>query len=359
MINALDAVLDKVKKTVERNTLEGSATFAFKPPQQNVVYIKDKKPVKKSEAQQEELPNTVNVPRCANVIMETKSKGGIYNDGVVESLDDDGPIINVPYFGDAGAIINGQHVKLGTVFTPYFLKLYFSSLILWSEQGRNGNGSFVLKNGVTDILDLMRIKKETYQSGPSGRLVSRYKDKDIKRVKATLLRMMGITIRKFRNEEVGHGDGLIDFDPKKIDEKKLKLMHARLVADQLSANFFQIPKTAMNLPKEDIPYAIGINYMIRSMIVSHCIRGKDIVAPINDWLIACGQNVSIGRKKFNAETYYAKETDGLSRIAAAIDVGNVTSVGDENGIQLKIVPSDNTVCWYQPLIDLASSKQSK
>lgn len=303
----------------------------------------------------EKKVDMVNVANCVNLIMDVRSSGGSYDGGSVESIDDDGQIINVPYFSDAGAIIDKQIVKLGTVFTPYFLKVYFACLVMWSDQKRKINGAFRLTNGIKDILDIMGVKKTAYRTRDDGVVMYKYHNDDVAKLKETLLRMNKITIRKFREKEVGHGDGLIEFSPSEIDDKNIEMMHARLVAGQLATSFFQIPRACIELPKEDIPYVIGISYMIRKKISSYCLKNKPIEAPIDEWLEACGQDVSIGRKKHVAGEYYEMRYQDVVRVSKEIGVGDVTM----DGINLRINPSYQTIRVYHQLIDTVVKNSGK
>ena len=168
-----------------------------------------KQPIGFKTTQDEE--DTVNAAMCTDRVMDARAHGGMYVDGSVESRDDDGPILRVPYFGVNMAIMNGQRVSLGTVFTPYFLRVYFACLVMWSDQKRKINGAFRLRNGIRDILDMMGVKKRSYVSESTGETLYKYRDEDIKCIKETLLRMNKITIRQFREKEVGHGDAMIEF----------------------------------------------------------------------------------------------------------------------------------------------------
>ncbi len=306
-------------------------------------------------AARDEKVDMVNVANCVNLIMDMRANGGTYDNGNVSSVDDDEQIVNVPYFSDAGAIIDKQNVKLGSVFTPYFLKVYFACLVIWSDQKRKINGAFRLRNGIKDILDVMGVNKTPYRTREDGVVLYKHHNDDVVKLRETLLRMNKITIRKFRDKEVGHGDGLIEFYPSEINDKNIEMMHARLVAGQLATSFFQIPRAAIQIGKNDIPYVIGINYMIRSMIVSHCLRSKPIDAHIDDWLTACGQDVSVGRKKHVAGEYYEMRYQDIVRVAKEIGVGDVTM----EGLNLRINPSYQTLRVYHPLIDIAIQNSRK
>lgn len=386
MDNQLDAVLAQVKRTVDANV---SDRYPVHSPDAAKVYKSygrmtpaeiaedNRRRIARGEKQPEPKPakeksekrkapavvgalahKTVNAPDCVNSIMAARSVGGIYTNGVIESIDDDEPIVSVPFFGDAGAVIDGEQCKLGTVFTPYFLKIYFACLIIWSDQGRAPIGKFVLKNGMLDILRLIGAPKDKYTSS-SGKILERYRDRDIKKLRETLEKMRSITIREFRDQAFDHGDALIDLRSASLDGKNLIMMHARLVSSSLQSSFFQLPRAAVHLPKEDIPYVIGINYMVRQMIVGNRLRNKSIRAPIDDWLVACGQDVATGRKKGTAAEYYATKSQEIIRVAQAIGAGDVTLSSDDGITNLQLDPTREVVRWYQPLIDIARHKTDR
>lgn len=309
-----------------------------------------KQPIGFKTTQDEE--DTVNAAMCTDRVMDARAHGGMYVDGSVESRDDDGPILRVPYFGDNMAIMNGQRVSLGTVFTPYFLRVYFACLVMWSDQKRKINGAFRLRNGIRDILDMMGVKKRSYVSESTGETLYKYQDNDVKCIKETLLRMNKITIRQFREKEVGHGDAMIEFCPSEIDDKNIEMMHARLVAGQLTNGFFQIPRHCIELPKEDIPYVIGISYMIRKKISSYCLRKKPIEAPIDEWLEACGQDVEMGILKHGSSAYYAARQRDISRVSSAMGVGDIAV----NDSMVRLDPTDQTVRSYDGLIAAVRAK---
>jgi hypothetical protein len=310
-----------------------------------------KQPIGFKTTQDEE--DTVNAAMCTDRVMDARAHGGMYVDGSVESRDDDGPILRVPYFGDNMAIMNGQRVSLGTVFTPYFLRVYFACLVMWSDQKRKINGAFRLRNGIRDILDMMGVKKRSYVSESTGETLSVYRDEDVKCIKETLLRMNKITIRQFREKEVGHGDAMIEFYPSEIDDKNIEMMHARLVAGQLTNGFFQIPRHCIELPKDDIPYVIGISYMIRKKIVAYCLDKKPIEAPINEWLEACGQDVESGVRKYGMRAWCEARHRDIARIAAAMVAGGVTV----EGTMLRLEPTDQTVRTYDGLLQMVEQKR--
>ena len=309
-----------------------------------------KQPIGFKTTQDEE--DTVNAAMCTDRVMDARAHGGLYSDGSVESRDDDGPILRVPYFGDNMAIVNGQRVKLGTVFTPYFLKVYFATLIMWSDQKRKDGGVFRLQHGVDDILEMIGVKKRSYVSDVTGETLYKYRDEDVKRVKETLLLMTRITIREFRADEVYHGDGLLDFKKESLGKRRIEIKHAWLVYGQLRDHFFQIPRACIELPKEDIPYVIGISYMIRKKISSYCLKNKPIEAPIDEWLEACGQDVEMGIKVYGSSAYYAARHRDIARIANAMVAGGVTV----EGTMLRLDPTDQTVRSYDGLIAAVRAK---
>jgi len=304
--------------------------------------------------------DTVNAAMCTDRVMAARAHGGMYVDGSVESRDDDGPILRVPYFGDNMAIMDGQRVKLGTVFTPYFLRVYFACLVMWSDQGRKTCGRFILRNGINDLMDMIGVKKRSYKSESTGETLSVYRDDDVKRIKDVLRLMAKITIREFRTDEVMHGDGLIDFwrvDRSQrnfsLDGVNIGLMHARLVSWQLRYCFMQIPRACIELPKEDISYVIGISYMIRKKIVAYCLDKKPIEAPINEWLEACGQDVDSGVRKYGMRAWCEARHRDIARIAEAMVAGGVTV----EGTMLRLDPTDQTVRTYDGLLQMVEQKR--
>lgn len=309
-----------------------------------------KQPIGFKTTQDEE--DTVNAAMCTDRVMDARAHGGMYVDGSVESRDDDGPILRVPYFGDNMAIMNGQRVSLGTVFTPYFLRVYFACLVMWSDQKRKINGAFRLRNGIRDILDMMGVKKIAYRTRDDGVVLYKHHNEDVSRLKETLLRMNKITIRQFREKEVGHGDAMIEFYPSEIDDKNIEMMHARLVAGQLTNGFFQIPRHCIDLPKDDIPYVIGISYMIRKKISSYCLKNKPIEDPIDEWLEACGQDVESGVRKVGPAAYYAARQRDISRVSSAMGVGDIAV----NDSIVRLDPTDQTVRSYNGLIAAIRAK---
>lgn len=275
--------------------------------------------------------------------------GGTRRHGYIHVVPPQGIALMLP-FDETRVSSDRETLPIRQVLTDTALRTYLATMILYQDDGLLEDGSFVIPDGVSTILDMIGSARSAqgYHPGRSRAIIESH----FELFSRTLVRQVG---------DIEHipGDSLLSRVRERSSGRTVCYAHSRLVVGALRPvaresgsrlEYLQIPRATCRLEAYDIPYALGLAIVTREHAYGLVARRRPIEIPLPKLLESAGVDwADRERKQGNRTAYWATEAGRVAKIAELSTFGRVDTAGVGRETIVTIRPSDSLLRGYEPL----------